>query len=305
MRFAAFIMTYERPDVLPGTINALLTQTVPPDEILIVDNSKGDETKTLIETLSDDRISYYRVGYNSGPAGAAKIGLQKLAEKNYDWIYWGDDNDPPRDKAAFERLLQLASTLPMAGAVGSIGGKLNKVTGRTRNLTNRELGGLCEVDYIPGGKDLVINGSAVRQGVLPSEELFFGFEELEYCLRLKKAGFRIYVDGERWLKSRIQAGNVDPDYRWQGKSFNKPVSSRHYYSARNMLYILLRNRLYLALVFNLAKTLFKSIAGFRFGFSHGARYFEVHMLALIHFLSGKKNRLEKELISQNEKTRQG
>src|SRR5690349_18373259 len=92
VRFAGFIMTYERPGIILDTIGRVLAQTRPPEKLLIVDNSESSETKKLIEHLNDNRIQYFAVGYNAGPAGAAKIGLQKLAEGGFDWIYWGDDD---------------------------------------------------------------------------------------------------------------------------------------------------------------------------------------------------------------------
>jgi GT2 family glycosyltransferase len=295
MRFAAFIMTFERAGLLHGTIQALLAQTLPPEKILVVDNSISDETGHLLQSLKNEKVSYHRVGFNSGPAGAATIGLQILANEGFDWIYWGDDNDPPRDKTVFERLLALTPQLTKAGAIGSIGGKLNKVTGRTRNLRNNELGRVCEVDYIPGGKNFIISSTAVKTGILPSEELFFGFEELDYCLKLKRAGYKIYVDGEKWLASRIRSGRIDPNYKWSGSSLGKPITGRQYYSARNILYVLRWNRLYIAMIFNLFKILAKGVFDFRYGFSHGLKSFRIHSTAVLHFIIGKKYRTDLKL----------
>lgn len=72
-------------------------------KILVVDNSESDVTKEAIEKLGYENLEYYRVGYNSGPAGGSKIGLEKLSAEGYDWIYWGDDNNPPRDETVFRR----------------------------------------------------------------------------------------------------------------------------------------------------------------------------------------------------------
>src|SRR5687768_7215833 len=95
MKFAGFIMTYERSDLLLSTIKTIFDQTISPKKLLIIDNSKSDKTEILIKQLNDPRVFYHKQGYNSGPAGAARTGLQILAAEGYDWIYWGDDDDPP------------------------------------------------------------------------------------------------------------------------------------------------------------------------------------------------------------------
>ena len=49
MRFAGFIMTYERETILVDTIQAIFSQTVTPEKILIIDNSSTYNTKELIK----------------------------------------------------------------------------------------------------------------------------------------------------------------------------------------------------------------------------------------------------------------
>src|SRR5690606_13614927 len=100
--FAAFIMTYERPEILLKTIGKLEQQILPPSYILIIDNSDSNETEIALQPIiGQEKIGYFKVGYNSGPAGAAKIGLKKLMRLGYQWIFWGDDDNPPRDNQVF------------------------------------------------------------------------------------------------------------------------------------------------------------------------------------------------------------
>lgn len=74
--FAGFIITYNRPKVLHETILKIFSQSYPPGKIWIIDNSEDFNTQALIDQINDDRLIYYRVGFNSGPAGAAEIGLR-------------------------------------------------------------------------------------------------------------------------------------------------------------------------------------------------------------------------------------
>ena len=140
-RYAAFIMTYERPEVLRHTIARLQNQSFSPELILIVDNSKTTRTEELLKSLNSEQLMYHKVGYNSGPAGAAKIGLQKLTSLGFDWIYWCDDDDPPRDEKVFQQIFtgvrELTEKGVKLGIFGGKGGNLNKWTGRINSLSNR------------------------------------------------------------------------------------------------------------------------------------------------------------------------
>lgn len=294
IRFGAFVMTYERPKTLIKTVLSLLGQTFPPEFILVVDNSESGETEKEIKKLNLPEIGYFRTGYNSGPAGAAKIGLQKLSDFNYDWIYWGDDNDPPRDKFVFEfffkQIKELNKKNLKAGILGGKGGNLNRCTGRIRSLSNSELekGETIEVDVVPGGHTMLINAELIKNKILPTEKLFFGFEELDFCLKAKKANYKVYVNAADWLKIRHKVGNISRDYRWKDTSFGKAdLLWREYYSIRNLLYIFYKNRIYVAMFFLFFKAGIKAIMGFRFGFDYGVKNLLIQTKAISDFITGR------------------
>ena len=79
IRFAAFIKTNKRVSVLESTFEKLFIQSFPPVELIIIDNDPKQSAAILVEKLNYLTIKYYGVGYNSGPAGAAKYGLQLLS----------------------------------------------------------------------------------------------------------------------------------------------------------------------------------------------------------------------------------
>ncbi len=175
-RFAAFIMTYERVSVLENTIHEIIQQTKPPEKVLIVDNSESYETEQLIKKLANPGIEYFRVGHNDGPAGAAKIGLQRLLEEGYQWIYWGDDDDPPMFSDAFEKLFQLISQTQndrKVGLVGAVGQYFNSSTGEIERVQDSFLNqvGYITVDSIAGNQCMIVNADVVRAGVMPSENM--------------------------------------------------------------------------------------------------------------------------------------
>ena len=294
MKFAAFVITYERPIELLNTLKIIKNQEFTPSCILVVDNSESDRTAVEIKKLNDPRIEYYRVGYNSGPAGGAKRGLELLAQRDFDWIYWGDDDDPPRDSTVFSHLFKGIDNLLKANEkVGVFAGKgayFNKITGRVTSLSNSELskGAYIETDFAAGGQTLLINAELIRKGILPEEKLFFGFEDLDFCLKVKKQGYKIFTDSESWLKVRKRDGYKAENYRWKGSSFGKiEVLHREFYSTRSLLYIFYHHRFYIAFFLQLLKSTLKLFAGFAHGITYGRKMFKVQGKALVSFFTGK------------------
>jgi len=291
-RIAAFIITYERPAAVSVMVDKLLLQTRPPETILVIDNSSSLQTKELIHSLNDSRIRYHRVGHNSGPAGAAQIGLKLLADEGYGWICWCDDDDPPETPTSFDDIFKILGEGNFqdreVGVIGKAGGKINRTTGRTTSFRNDELRGIVEADYIAGNKMMIVSSNVVKNDILPEAKLFFGFEELEFCLRIKEKGFKILFNGSKLRERRMIGGKSHGSYRWHGQSIGDTDKLwRQYYSTRNMLYVLKVNGLWFALILNITKALSKSIYGFRYGLKYGSKNFRIQTLALFHFIGGR------------------
>lgn len=289
IKLGGFIITYNRPVLLIGTIQKIFSQTQPPDFIWVIDNSENLETDYAIASLLDPRIRYYRMGYNAGPAGAAVKGLEFCAEEGADWIYWGDDNDPPFRSDCFERLLAIRDKNPFAGVIGCVGQFFDRKKGvikrvQTRLLRKKEF---IEVDYVAGGMCMLVSGEIVKAGISPDPDLFFGFEELDFCLKVSRKGFVLIVDTSLFLEAREMSGRLDFKRPSYGKKKNL---RREYYSIRNLLFISdsitlksMRNNL-------IKKWLLKMLYGFRYGVFYGMNNFKLIGLAFLHYYKGVKGK---------------
>jgi GT2 family glycosyltransferase len=287
-RIAAFIITFERPDTLIETIKCLFNQTLPPEKILIVDNSISNKTEAAL-TNFDSRVSYHRVGYNSGPAGGARIGLDILAKEGYKWIFWGDDDDPPPTLECLDQLISLAESYQgKCGQVGLVGHRFNKFTGTFIRTENDELykGTYVEVDSIGGGMCKVINSEIVNNGVLPEEKLFFGFEDLDFDLATKKAGYNIIAHSQLFLFCRQRANRMNYKHTINRRKDESRIW-RDYYSIRNQLFIMKKNKLYTAFLSNVAIAVIKSVLSYKYGMRYGNLTTKITMKAFRDYTSGK------------------
>jgi rhamnopyranosyl-N-acetylglucosaminyl-diphospho-decaprenol beta-1,3/1,4-galactofuranosyltransferase len=99
---AAVVVTFNRRALLVECVDALLPQTVPLDQIFIIDNASTDGTEELVRLkgfADHARITYIRMQKNSGGSGGFYEGMRIAFEKNYDWIWVMDDDAEPEVNA--------------------------------------------------------------------------------------------------------------------------------------------------------------------------------------------------------------
>jgi glycosyltransferase involved in cell wall biosynthesis len=87
-RVSAIIPTYNRAEFLPETIGCLLSQTCPPDEIIVVDDGSTDATASVAAAF-EHRVRYVRIE-NSGAPVARSVGA---AMARGEWLWFCDSDD--------------------------------------------------------------------------------------------------------------------------------------------------------------------------------------------------------------------
>lgn len=289
MKFAGFIMTYERESILENTIQTIFSQSVSPEKILIVDNSFSNKTELLIAQLNNPKLTYHKVGYNSGPAGAAAIGLKILATQGYDWIYWGDDDDPPVFNDTFEILLKTAAADNKCGCVGVVGQFFNRNTGFVKRVPDEQLqtSGILEVDTIAGNMSKIVSGKMILEKMIfPEEKLFFGMEELDFDIKIRNSGYKLLVNKPFYLKHRLHYNRIGLADKTLHKKSNAAMT-REYYSFRNSLYVFFSNNLYLAFLTVIAYSFLKQLLRFKLGFRVGFTGVKLFFTTISHFILGK------------------
>lgn len=84
------IPTYNRAHSIMDSINSVLNQTYPYFELLIIDDGSTDGTETLIKSINDDRVKYYKTTHNNGASAARNYGISVA---NYKYIAFHDSDD--------------------------------------------------------------------------------------------------------------------------------------------------------------------------------------------------------------------
>jgi glycosyltransferase involved in cell wall biosynthesis len=238
------LVTYRRPAGLAQVLRALGEQRRPLDRLVVVDNDPRPENRRAVEAHAADGhpAVYVAVEENLGPAGGIAEGMRHhlVDARDDDWIVSFDDDDPPQRDSLLQDLEALALEMrgrdPRTGMVGTIGARFDWRRGRLTRLDDDELDGPVAVDYIGGNHFPFMSVGAIRNVGPFNPDLFFGLDDLDFGLRLRAAGYRIYVDGAAALRQRRRWGRlgirVDPSL-----GLGEPTW-RRYYSLRNAIFIL-------------------------------------------------------------------
>lgn len=240
---ASVTTAYNASRILPRQIDALLRQTRPVDEIIVVDNNSRDNTVAMLADRYP-HVTVIRMEENGGVGGALSAGLEyALLRRKHDWVWTFDDDSVPEDTALDVLVRSVNIAGPNIGIMASL--PVHTQTGTCyppllwRNgFVKPRAQVLCEDIWFA---DLVISsGSMVSRAVaetigLPRRDFFMDFVDYEYCLRTRLNGYKIAVA----TKSRF-AHEIGDARRIQLLGFSKLWPNyapwREYYMSRNITY---------------------------------------------------------------------
>jgi glycosyltransferase involved in cell wall biosynthesis len=269
MKVSAVIPAFNRRDYLPRAIDSALAQTVPVDEILVVDDGSTDGSAEVVEACYGSCVRVVRQA-NTGVAGARLRGIQ---EARGEWVAFLDSDDewlPNRNG----ELLTAVQRVP--ADVAWIFGALRIVTDSGEGLTLFEERGLTvkesphvfpdsiAIQYpyqFPMLQASFIRRSALvalncfSEGLRSDDDFLAGFQ---IACRYKFAAIpsvvgRYFRTSDLAASSVVVNGNFGPDYyRSRMLAFERVIESgrrrpwNRYYasSARGLSQVLARRGTY-------------------------------------------------------------
>ena len=248
-RLAAIVLNYRTPEDTFLATRSLLLSHRPIDQVIVVDNNDGGDSSRPCEgALSPliNRITYLPTGANLGFSGGMNIGIAHALDAGADAILLvnSDVVVPVHCVDALERALYATPGAGIAGPVvlgratpdriASHGISYNETTGRMRHRgvgspireSLRAAG--VPADAISGCMMLVKREVFERVGRFDAD-YFFSFEDLDFCLRARDAGFSsIVVPAATALHEGGRSMGTD--------------SRRFYFGARNHLQLARQRR---------------------------------------------------------------
>jgi GT2 family glycosyltransferase/glycosyltransferase involved in cell wall biosynthesis len=237
-RIAAIVINYRAADDTLLAIRSLLAVNVPLERVIVVDNDAGGGLRDVFSSVSG-AIDYVPMETNVGFPAAVNVGLARAAAGGADSVLLLNSDALIRPDAIVEMAKVMRET--GAGVVGPLvlsrsnpdfistaGIAFNVRTGR---MTQPECGrsfdpamspAVVPVDAVSGCAMLIDLAVVDRVGPLVAE-YFFGFEDIEFCARVRAAGYPTVI------ATRAVA------YHEGGRSVGATSTDRFYYATRNHL----------------------------------------------------------------------
>lgn len=261
-------------------------------DIFVVDNASSDGTQLYLEEHYT-QITVLQTGENIGGSGGFSYGMKFVSNLNYDYI-WLLDNDVSLHHQALLPLVETLEKYPEVGLVGSqirkleepeiiqeIGGYIHEPKAHLKTYFGNSI--IKSTAEILAGKpyltvDICAAASLLfRREIIEEigvfENYFLHFDDVEWCLRAKQAGWVVAAHPESiiWHSS--------PDFK------QRPWIS--YYDERNLCYCWQKHKpelLLKRLKLLLPKLIYYSLTG---------RYFwaEIYLQGLTDFLQKIKGKM--------------
>jgi glycosyltransferase involved in cell wall biosynthesis len=290
------LVTYRRAQLLRVLLQRLHSQHHPLDSLVVVDNDPSPANEAVVAEYAkrSQRVTYLGTAENLGPAGGIALGMLHVLETadDGDWLILFDDDNHELAPSELGDLISFATTCvkvnPRTAGVGQRGGRFSWRRARLRMVPQAAVdrAGFVEVDYLSGNGLPTYRIGAVRDVGPFARELFFGFDDLEYGLRLRARGYAMYKAGR-------PAGPVPPPKRPQRLTViaSGPPDWRRYYSLRNLIMILRRNhRPVTAARITLTRGVLKPLVSLPFAPRSAAQQLRLNAAALHHGWTGRGGR---------------
>lgn len=263
----AVIVTYNRKALLRECLEAVLSQTRPPDHVLVVDNASTDGTPDMLQA-EFPQVETLRLPENRGGAGGFYEGMKLAYERGFDWFWLMDDDTIPGkqalaelERAAYVLRESIKQPLILASTVRWVDGTLHPMNLPLIKTHDYDLLvktiefsflSIRSVSFV----SLLVHRQAVASYGLPIAEYFIWNDDVEYTSRVLKSELGVLVPSSQVLHKTPQ--------KYRPLDGSKP--ERFYYLVRNNLWFLLwSNALFpkerikwgLYFIYNIAKYLWK------------------------------------------------
>jgi rhamnopyranosyl-N-acetylglucosaminyl-diphospho-decaprenol beta-1,3/1,4-galactofuranosyltransferase len=245
-RLVGVLVTYRRPAALAITLERLAEQDRRLDRLVVVDNAPSPDSRAAVggATQVAGAVDHLEMPENLGFTGGVAAGMRHVLEfaDDRDWIVVLDDDDPVPYSTVFSELEQFAERMlerdPRTAGVAITGGRFDWRRGRIRRVRDDELHEAVRVDHVAGNQVPFYLVAAVRDAGTFHAPLFFGLSEIEFGLRVSRAGYHFYAHGDLWRQRREAAGRLGLDAT-PSRTLG-PMNWRRYYVLRNSIYMLRR-----------------------------------------------------------------
>jgi rhamnosyltransferase len=235
-KLASVMVSYNGSENIEKTAYALINQV---DSIIIVDNGSGPETKKILCALGKaSKIMIIHNNRNMGVAHALNHGISLAKASGFDWVLTMDQ-DSVADENMIRELFEGAEKFAGDDRTVSLSPKVvyeSRLSCPDKSKVDRTKERFEEKLVVITSGNLLKVSAFERIGGF-REDLFIDSVDFDFCLRLKKSGYRIMRCNQAILYHSL---GERKEIRFFGTKLFFPCHAPHrkYYIVRNHIYIL-------------------------------------------------------------------
>lgn len=244
---AVVVVTYNRAELLARLLEGLGRLTRPADAVFVVDNASSDHTAAVLAASDLPGLRVIRSSENLGGAGGFRAGVRAAYDAGFDRIWLMDDDVVPAPGCLTALLAVDAEHADCLMAVreGPDGGLIELAATRfdLRNpLAIRPKTASVMTTYadraampaLVGLENVAFEGFMVSRRVieavgLPDASYFIFYDDVDFALRARRAGFRIWAVRDAVLVRQLDFSQQHDLAGWKG-----------FYMYRNLFVVHLR-----------------------------------------------------------------
>lgn len=202
------ILNYNGKDVIKKCLTSVFKIDYPNFEVVFVDNNSTDGSLELVKS-NFSKANFIKNEENLGYASGNNIGIRFSLERMAEYVLVLN-NDTEVEKDFLTKLIEVAeedekigitSPVIMDGNTKQIwfsGGKIDWLKMKTLHLQNVHTEAYFESDFITGCS-MLVKAEVFKKIGLFDEDFFLYWEDADFSLRSKKAGFKNIVVSASWI----------------------------------------------------------------------------------------------------------
>lgn len=251
-RICAVIVTYNIGEAIHACFHSIFNQV---GHVLIVDNGSDESTRKELDKLSGfDGVTLILNPGNEGLAHAFNQAVRWAQGKGFQWILTLD-HDSEATPGMVDELLKASATLERQGIRdwGVIGANPFDI-----NIQHFLLFTPLEDEREPVEFEETISaGSLIALRVFEktgpfNEDLFIYYVDTDFCMRVWRAGFRIYVCPHAVLLHR-EGTKIRRKFLWIQANYDHYGKLTRYYLTRNAIYMIKKHPISMSDYYGMAR----------------------------------------------------